>query len=457
VERGGFAAKTGPGGAHENPLRDHERGRIYRVVSASAKKSAIASLKGASTADLVAALSSPTQFWRVTAQRLLVEGKKTDAANALKKVVEGADATAAVHALWTLQGLGALDDATEKAALGGKDPAVRRTAIRTLPNDSHGQALLLGGGGLGDADPHVHLAALVKLAEIPTTPDVQHVVRGIANNTTVQNDEWLREATKLLSKKHNVAPYREGPNLLPNPGFETTGADGLPEGWRLDPVQRPPASEWALVTDEKMKHAGERAVRCITRENGNAALVADVMLKPKTQYRLSGWVKTHALRGIVSLQADGDQTDRISSESGWKELETIFHTGDKPQRRVALYLSGKGDGYFDDVRLSELQPPEEDKLLAGDVKRGEQVVLKHPTIPCILCHTVKGQGSTVGPPLDGIATRATPAYITEALLEPNKVLAKGFEALGTSPMPPMSLVLKPQEIEDVKAYLQTLK
>ena len=65
--------------------------------------------------------------------------------------------------------------------------------------------------------------------------------------------------------------------------------------------------------------------------------------------------------------------------------------------------------------------------------------------------------STVGPALDGIATRATAAEITESLLEPNKKLAKGYEALGASPMPPLGLVLQAQEIEDVKAYLQTLK
>ena len=41
--------------------------------------------------------------------------------------------------------------------------------------------------------------------------------------------------------------------------------------------------------------------------------------------------------------------------------------------------------------------------------------------------------------------------------EPNKVLTKGFEALGASPMPPMGLILKPQELADTKAYLQTLK
>ena len=70
---------------------------------------------------------------------------------------------------------------------------------------------------------------------------------------------------------------------------------------------------------------------------------------------------------------------------------------------------------------------------------------------------VGGKGSAIGPALDGIAIRATPAYIHESLVEPNKVLAKGFEKLGVSPMPPMGLILKPQELEDVKAYLQTLK
>ncbi len=42
-------------------------------------------------------------------------------------------------------------------------------------------------------------------------------------------------------------------------------------------------------------------------------------------------------------------------------------------------------------------------------------------------------------------------------MEPNAKLAKGFENLGVSPMPPVSLLLKEQELADILAFLDTLK
>jgi mono/diheme cytochrome c family protein len=95
-------------------------------------------------------------------------------------------------------------------------------------------------------------------------------------------------------------------------------------------------------------------------------------------------------------------------------------------------------------------------LEKGDALRGEQLVMKH-AVACVLCHAIKGQGSAVGPALDGLASRATPEYIRESLLEPSKVLAKGYEQLGVSPMPPMATIFNPQQLEDIQAYLQTLK
>ena len=110
------------------------------------------------------------------------------------------------------------------------------------------------------------------------------------------------------------------------------------------------------------------------------------------------------------------------------------------------------------MKLCELLPVDEatPQNIVGDVMRGDHIFHKH-VAACVLCHQLKGQGSVVGPALDGIAARSTPEYIRESLLEPSKVLAKGFEGAGLSPMPPMGDIFNAQELADVQAYLQTLK
>ncbi|RYD75283.1 MAG: c-type cytochrome, partial [Verrucomicrobiaceae bacterium] len=193
----------------------------------------------------------------------------------------------------------------------------------------------------------------------------------------------------------------------------------------------------------------------------DTSFYADVQLKPNTRYKLSGWVKTHALRGKASLNdhIGRAETEKVTNNSDWRLVETIFDSGNRPVASINILHVAKGDSYFDDVKLCELIPHADssDTLLTGDVKRGEEIFFKHTTAACVLCHQVKGQGSTVGPALDKIASTKDAAYIEQSLIEPNKVLAKGYEALGASPMPPMNLILKPQELSDVLAYLQTLK
>jgi mono/diheme cytochrome c family protein len=111
------------------------------------------------------------------------------------------------------------------------------------------------------------------------------------------------------------------------------------------------------------------------------------------------------------------------------------------------------------VKLCELIPEaeEDEKNLIGDAKRGENIFWTHPVAACKNCHMLKGQGSAVGPALDGIATRKDAAYILESLINPNAKLAEGYTATPISPMPPMNLILKPQEFADVKAFILSLK
>ena len=465
VARGGYDAKTGVGGAHENSLRDHARGRIYRVVWDKAQRPAISTLRGASTQQWVAALGSDNPFWRLTAQRLLVEGKRVESVAALTQQVTSADAgITAVHALWTLKGLQRLDDATHRSALLSKNPALRRNAVRALGVDEHAKSLYFSAGVVSDPDLNTRLAAMVKLAEFPTTKEITTVVQNLARNPAHRSDDWLRECTRLLAKRHNADLFKEGPNLLPNSSLETLGADGLPEGWkRRDYGNRPTNRKavWESISVAGSSHSGDHAVRCTASEGeADTSLYADVTLKANTDYRLSGWVKGKGMRGKISFNdhLNRAETEVVTRDGDWTQVDVTYNSGKATTGSINILFVARGEGDFDDVRLSELFPVDSEaaKPIIADAKRGENIFYNH-TARCVLCHMLKGQGSTVGPPLDGIATRKDASYIRESLLEPSKVLAQGFEQLGISPMPPMGDIFSAEELADIQAFLQTLK
>lgn len=474
--RGGYAAKTGVGGAHENPLRDNQRGRIYRVVWEGARPVTTKSLHRAGTPQLVAALRDANPFWRLTAQRLLVEGKRTDAAPTLKQLVSAAAPLPALHAVWTLHGLGRLDEATHLAALLHTDPAVRRNATRALGNDAASIALFFSSAVISDPDLLTRLAAFVKLAEFPTTAQIKTVVASLVRNPQNQQDDWLREAIGILGRVHGALLFREGPNLLPNPGFEVATANGLPEGWtRRDNRTRPgnATAQWSIVSGEKQFHSGKSAVRIAAESDADTSLHSDVPVKPDTMYRLAGWMRTATFSGRANLSISpagewlrvirNANNNRVESDSvrrrdtDWTAVEVEFNSGERTTATVNVSFGGHGEAFFDHVRLVELLPAEDNvAVTAGDAKRGEQLFHQHPAA-CVLCHQLNGKGSAVGPALDGIARRAMPAYIRESLLEPSKVIAKGYEHYKVSPMAPQADIFKPQELADLEAYLQTLK
>lgn len=469
LDRGGYVAQTGVGGAHENPLRDHQRGRIYRVVWEKATGPKVKSLAGAGAPELVAALGVDTQHWRLTAQRLLVEGKHTDAAGDLVKLITANDGNiAAIHGLWALHGLGRLDVSTHQAALLSKDAKLRRNAIRALGADEAASKLFFSSGVVTDPDLNTRLAAFVKIGEFSTTPEIQTLVKRLAIDEATRKDEWLTEATRVLAKVHDAALYTEGPNLLPNPGMEEVGADGFPVGWRRrdyggeSKKQGNESAGWSIVSGKDMVKSGKNAFRCITRAAADTSFFADVPLKPNTEYKLSAWVKAHGFKNPSKVSLNDHigraETEKVTRQSGWVKVETTFNSQERTKASINLLHVAWGDSYFDDVSLNELIPADEsEQLLTGDPKRGEDIFWKHPVAGCMNCHMLGGKGSAVGPALDGIAGRKDAAYLTRSLVEPNAVLAENYTATPVSPMPPMGLILKPQELEDIKAFLGTLK
>ena len=109
-------------------------GRIYRIVYAgrnASRDSPVPVIAGAPVRRLVALLAHANGWWRDTAQRILVERGETSAVPALSALANGtAGSRARLHALWTLDGLDALQPQTILRALDDPSRDVRISAVR---------------------------------------------------------------------------------------------------------------------------------------------------------------------------------------------------------------------------------------------------------------------------------------------------------------------------------------
>ncbi|MEN8693814.1 MAG: PVC-type heme-binding CxxCH protein [Akkermansiaceae bacterium] len=453
--RGGYAAKNGKGNAHINPNRDRQHGRIYRLVWDKAPPSKITSLNGATTAQLINALSDANQFWRLTAQRLLVDGNKTDATATLQNLSRQ-PGIGALHALWTLHGLEKLDPGTHRTALLSTDPALRRNAIKALPLDTNGVDLLFQSGVINDPDLTTRLAAFVALAQFPSSEAVKNAISSLGNDPVNREDKLLRAALTAASTNH-----------------------GIPNPTEISYV----ASETNLVKNATWKpvtYSGSGAKH--TRKDSSFIINSDTLsdtswqtqltIKADTRYRLSALVRTEDIKGsgrgallnVHELQSPRVATKALKGTKNWTELSTDFDSQGRQSISINTLFGGwgqsTGTAEWKNITLNELIPTptktEVAKLQPADAVRGKELFHTHQVAACNRCHIVDGKGGIVGPALDGIATRKGPDYLRKSLLEPNADIAEGYP-LPQSPMPPMGLILKPQEIEDLLAYLATLK
>jgi quinoprotein glucose dehydrogenase len=66
-------------------------------------------------------------------------------------------------------------------------------------------------------------------------------------------------------------------------------------------------------------------------------------------------------------------------------------------------------------------------LEGGNAKAGKQIFSEMAEAACMRCHKVKGEGGDVGPDLAGIGQRHDRRYILESIVDPNAVIAPGYE------------------------------
>ncbi len=108
-------------------------GRIYRIVpeGASSDRSLRIDVGALEGGELVGLLEHQNGWHRRTAHRLLVERQEQSVVPQLRAVAGRSNRpNARLHALWVLEGLGALDVAIVTRALSDPHPAVRENALR---------------------------------------------------------------------------------------------------------------------------------------------------------------------------------------------------------------------------------------------------------------------------------------------------------------------------------------
>ncbi len=209
-------ADKGEGNAHINKFRDYRHGRIYIIRYDDNDRSDITSLDPTDDKALLSALQSDNLFWRTTAQRLIVEGNKTALIPDLIKLAgdnskidkNGLNAPA-LHALWTLDGLGTLKGNNAQAngavdkALSNDSYAVKKAALALLPTTTAGSESLVKSGLLTTADPQVRLAAIVRAGELPENSGLYSEMEKLAKETSNTSDKWLNAAIKVYFRELN--------------------------------------------------------------------------------------------------------------------------------------------------------------------------------------------------------------------------------------------------------------
>ncbi len=207
--------ENGAGNAYIDPLRDNQRGRIYRLVHEDAKPGKPMALAADKTKTLINGLKSDNLFWRTTAQRLLVERGDINVAKELHQLIRNQAVDeiningAAMHAIWTVHGLGLLGGQANESlrvvigALKHPAPGVRKAAIQTLPMQLPEAAdSLMSAGVIDDADLRVRLAALLALSEAAPSERVGKAVFDAVEKRENVDDKWVAHGLLIAGSVH---------------------------------------------------------------------------------------------------------------------------------------------------------------------------------------------------------------------------------------------------------------
>lgn len=107
------------------------------------------------------------------------------------------------------------------------------------------------------------------------------------------------------------------------------------------------------------------------------------------------------------------------------QLDLLSAAGKRSEQEIKSKLAR-----FEETRAAADVPTKfQESLHGGNAERGREVFFDRTEASCVRCHKIENRGGEVGPDLSRIATDKTRQYLLEAIVDPNRAIAKGFESV----------------------------
>jgi mono/diheme cytochrome c family protein len=191
-------------------------------------------------AQLVAHFTHPNGWWRDTAQRLLILEQDKSVVPALQQMARSSDnLLARFHALWTLEGLGALDAGLVREGMKDASPRMRVQAIRaseTLYKAGDRSLAADYRAMTKDPDPNVTIQAMVTM-NLFKLPDAAEAIKATqaatkARGVALVAERLLVPATNFGGRRGGMTPDQEkrlqqGSDVFSAVCFACHGTDGM--------------------------------------------------------------------------------------------------------------------------------------------------------------------------------------------------------------------------------------
>jgi putative membrane-bound dehydrogenase-like protein len=367
---------NGKGNAYIDPLRDNKRGRIYKLVHESSQPSKYFDVK----ANPFEALKSDNMFWRMTAQRLLVESGNKSVSYELHKLIQNTSTDeintngAALHSLWTLHGLNLLDGSDKKSldvalkALRHPAPGVRKAAVQTLPvQKPEVAAEILKSGVLSDPDLRVRLAAFLVLSDAQPSEQIGKAVLDAVQEKENADDKWVSLSLLIAGNAHRAGFMKAYHHTLGHPSLsntEGTLAERIFAGDQMDVV--PLEGRATLARRQLPDFSGKELtfVADVSRQNRQRAMEGVLVSYGTDIVGFGVWVKDKKVH--FQINQGGEKSILTSNElpsENFKVKASLLSGGEMTLSINGQEVAkGKTKDFFDNqpnaiLRMSHNQKP----------------------------------------------------------------------------------------------------